>query len=170
MSQTNEHKADHRHVYESFAGLGQSLIVAAQPTVAGQPCEGTLHHPPSGQEHKPSLTFHFPHDVHSPTEHTLDPLYKLSSVAPVCPYQLQATKTPPVRILRFLDTFVQRLEQHLGALSFLHRGRSHYHQHHQTKGVHNQMSLATSHVLGSIVASLFATFCRLDALAVQHGC
>ncbi len=110
------------------------------------------------------------HDVQCPTEHTLDPFYKLSPVASIRPYQLQPTITPPMRVLRFLDALVlvERFEQHFTSISILHRGRSHYHQLHQTKCIHNQMSLAPSHVLGGIVASLFATFCRLDRLAVQQ--
>src|SRR5215210_38382 len=115
MSQTNKHKADHRHINERFAGLGQPLVVSAQPAVTGQPSEGTFHHPSPGQHHKPSLPRLLLHDMQGPTQHTLDPLYKLSSVTPVCPYQLQPTIAPPVRVLRFLGTLVERFEQHFSS-------------------------------------------------------
>ena len=69
----------------------------------------------------------------------------------------------------FLDALEQACEDHFASISVLHRGRSHYHQHHQTEQVHNQMSLATPFIPVCVIASLLSTYHRFDALAVEYG-
>lgn len=173
MSQSFEHKADHRRINKRFAAVGQSLVVAAQSSLPTEPGEGALNNPTLGQQYEALLVTKSLHDLQRPAQLTLHPFDQLASVTTVCPYELQATKSPPMRISRFLDTLKQCLEHAFTSISILHRASSDHHQHYQhyqTQCVHNQVSLATSDFLGCIVASLLATFCRLDALTVEYGC
>src|SRR5215210_993919 len=169
MSQVSNHKADHRHINEGFARLGQPFVVLAQTALTVQPGEGAFHHPASRQHHKAFLPWRLVHYLQLPSKHTLHPIYQLSSVAAISPYQRQSAEAPPVRVsgVRLLDALKQTLQQHLASISILHRGGSHYHQQYQTQRVHDQVSLAPSYILACIIATLLSTFYRFDTLAVQ---
>src|SRR5215203_3376657 len=146
MSQSPNHKADHSHIDESFTRLWQPLEVFGKTTLAVQPTERALYHPPSGQQHKSFLAFFLLYYRQLPAQFLPYPLYQFSSIAPICPYQLQTTETPPMFVFSLLDTLKQRFEHGLCSISILYRGRSHYYQHYQSERVHNQMSLATPYV------------------------
>src|SRR5437016_4739283 len=135
----SEHKADHRHINKRFAALGQSLVVAAQPTLPVQPGKGALYYPSLGQQHESLLVPQSLHDLQRPTQLTLHPFDQLASIPTIRPYQLQATKAPPMCILGFLDTLKQCLEHTLTSISILHRASSDHHQHDQAQRVHDQM-------------------------------
>jgi len=167
MSQLRNHKANHRHIDEGFTRLGQSLKVFGETTTAVQPREGTLHHPPTGQQHEALLTFGFLHYRQFPAQLASYPLYQLPSIPTVSPDQHQPTITPPMCIPSFLDALKQSFEHHFASISVLYRGRSHHNQHHQTKRVHYQVPLASPYILVFIIASLLSTFYRFDALAVR---
>src|SRR6266404_2192376 len=102
MSQVPNHKAYHRHIDKGFAGLRQVLIILREAALTVQPSESALYHPPTRQGYKPSLAFRLLHYLQLPAQPTKHPLDQLSSVATVCPYQLQPTKTPPMCITGFL--------------------------------------------------------------------
>src|SRR5437868_311747 len=117
MSQFPEHKADHRHINEGFTRLWQPLVVFGQTTLAVQPREGALHHPPTGQQHEAFLTFCFLHYRQFPTQLPPYPLNQFTSIPTVSPYQLQPTITPPMCISSLLDALKQRFEHRLASIS-----------------------------------------------------
>src|SRR5438552_1770422 len=159
MSQLPNHEANHRHIHEGFTGLGQPLVVLAEAALAVQPGEGPLHHPPTGQGHEPSLPLCLFDYRKLPAQHILHPLYKVSSISPVSPYQLQATITPPMWVAsRLLYALKQPPKDHFASVAVLHRGRGHYYKHHQAERVHDQVPLATPYILACIIATLGATF------------
>src|SRR4051812_29096906 len=119
MSQLPNHKADHRHIHEGFTGLGQSLVVFGETTLTVQPTKGALHNPPSGQQHKASLTFDSLHNLQLPAQCTLHPCDQFASVCSVRPNKLQAAQAPPVLVARLLDTLKQSLEHTLAPISVL---------------------------------------------------
>lgn len=53
--QTPRHQPPHRHVEQRFAGLGQPLVVLAQPPVLRESGERALHDPPPRQERPGSI-------------------------------------------------------------------------------------------------------------------
>src|SRR5437867_3868642 len=169
MSQPIEHKADHRHIHEGLARLRQPLVVPAQPPLPVQPGKRTLNNPPLGQYHKSLLAAQSLYDLQRPTQLMLHPLHQLASVATVRPDQLQAAKAPPMRVCGLLDTLPQCAKHYLGSISILYRAGSDHHKHHQTQHVHDQVSLATTHLLGCVVATLLSTLRCLCALAVHNS-
>lgn len=169
MSQVSNHKAYHRHIDEGFARLRQVFVILAQAALTVQPGKGALYHPPTRQGHKALLPFGFLHYRKLPAQRPLHPFDQLSPVCSVSLYQLQSAEAPPVHIASFLDALKQRFEYRFASISVLHRGSSYYYQHHQSKRVHNQVSLAPRYLLACIVPSVLTTFYCFDALAVQYG-
>lgn len=167
MSQVPKHKANHCHINEGFACLRQALIVPAQPALTVQPSKCALHHPRSRQYHKALLSLCLVYYLQLPAKHAFHPLYQFSSVASISPYRRQPAEAPPVRIAWLFDALKQALQQHVTSISVVHRGGSHYHQHHQTQRIHYQVSLAPSYILACIIAALFTCFSRAFFLAVS---
>src|SRR5215212_7850685 len=110
MSQVADHKAYHRHINEGFTRLWQPLEVFGKTTLAVQPTERAFHHPPPGQQHKSFLTFFLLHYQQLPAQFLPYPLYQLSSIPTICPYQLQPTEAPPMFVSSLLDTLKQGCE------------------------------------------------------------
>jgi hypothetical protein len=57
--------ADH-----GFGVSGETLVVAGQTVMGGDPGQSALHHPPARLDAEPSLAFGFADDIHNDAQHT----------------------------------------------------------------------------------------------------
>src|SRR5215218_4258255 len=74
--QSPRHEPRHRRVDEGLSGGAQPLVVLGHAPVVGDPREGPLHHPPSGQ------------DSETPGRHELLPIHRLTLLGPLLGPQL----------------------------------------------------------------------------------
>lgn len=139
---TNRSQVDHR-----FAGVGQELVVLAQPSVSAIPGEGAFHHPPSGKRSE-AHRVRFAHQLQEPPTLTLtfigEPLPKLPClIATISPHQLDTR--PQV---------LATLEHQLGSIVVLYVGGMYPHLEQQPLSIYQHVTLSALYTLACIVSSM----------------
>ena len=130
------------YVYPCFRRIGQGFIVLAQPAASTQPRQRSFDHPPSRQHLELMAgpwTLHNLKDVARMGPH---PIYQLPSVSGVCPNQSEARKPP-----------FQLVYNQFCSVSVLDVSRMDHNSQQQPYGIHDDVTLATHHLLTSIIAT-----------------
>src|SRR5215203_4875555 len=171
--QPPHHQSRHRHVDKGLPAGAQPLVVLAHSTVVRDPREGALHHPSTRQDpeafgrHQP-LPVHLlalfgpllgpdlshllgnrlwglAHHLDAQPEDLLGPLSAPTPIASVHPQVLQARELGP-----------RRLQQQLDAILVVHLGAVYLGFEHQTFSIHQQVPLAATNLLATVIASLLS--------------
>ena len=141
-TQSSEHEMDHCHMYPSLRRFGKSFVVLAQPTAPSQPRQRPFNHPSSWQHLKMMTAPRPPHNLQDPTRQGHDPINQLACVTGISPNQSQARKPPH-----------QFVDNQLCPVSILNISRMDYHCQQQSHRIDSDMSLATHHLLTSVIAT-----------------
>ena len=149
----------HGDVDPCFCRLRRFLVVLAQSSVPTQPCERPLDNPTTRKYLKGVLTGWTPYQFQVPSTHVPDPWYQLACVGPVSPYPPQPREPTG-----------QAYERQPSPVSILNVCRMHHHCQQQPRSVYDDVSLSSTDVLTSIIATRPPFSRRLDRLAVDDGC
>ena len=133
---------NHRNLNPCLAGLWQSFIILAQPTTPTQPCQCAFDDPSARQHLKMVAVRRTLDNLQKPTTECTGPLYQLSCIAAISPYQLESRKSP------------QKLGQHeLDPVSVLDVRSMDDNGQKQSQSVYDDMALASRDLLARIVAT-----------------
>ena len=122
--------------------LGQGFVVLAQPTTASEPCQCSFNDPSSWQHLKMMAVSRTPHNLQHPARYGHHPINQLTSVASVRPDQSQVRKPS-----------YQLIDDQLCTISVLDVSRMNHDGQQQSYRVHGDVTLATHHLLTSIIAT-----------------
>ena len=125
-----------------FCRLRRFLVVLAQSSVPTQPCERPLDNPTTRKYLKGVLTGWTPYQFQVPSTHVPDPWYQLACVGPVSPYPPQPREPTG-----------QAYERQPSPVSILNVCRMHHHCQQQPRSVYDDVSLSSTDVLTSIIAT-----------------
>src|SRR5919197_2327815 len=178
MGQSSQHQPGHRGTDERFARLTEPLVVLTQTTTLPEPAERPLHDPAARQDATKTLGPErlpindrpdrcpdasrlrgMPNHFHTPAQLRFNPGLSTPCVALIDPHMLQPWK------LR-LDSL-----QHQGdSRSVLDRSAVDLDPQDQPLGVHQQVALAPTELLGAIIAPNAPHPSCLDRLAIENAC
>ena len=133
---------NHSYVYPGLGCVCQSFVVLAQPTAASEPCQCSFNDPSSRQHLKMMSVSRTPHNLQHPARYGHHPINQLTGVSSVRPYQSQVRKPS-----------YQLMYDQLCAISVLDVSRVNHDGQQQSYGVHDDVTLATHHLLTSIIAT-----------------
>src|SRR4029453_6272176 len=159
MGQSSQHQVEHRGIDERLACLTEPLVVLAQTTTLPEPAERALHYPAARQDATKTLRPErlpindrpdrcpdasrlrgMPNYVHTPAQLRFNPGLSTPYVALVDPYMLQ-----PWKLL--LDSL-----QHQGdSRSVLDCSAVDLDPQDEPLGVHQQVALAPTELLGAVI-------------------
>ena len=146
---------NHGDSYPRLAGLCAFFVVFGESSILGEPAEGALDHPPSGEHDKALHVVGTLDDLHRPSANTfrepLEPAQEFSRIAAVRPEKAEAGK----------ECFAQRhqaQENQLCAVSILYGGTVNHNHQEQAQRVYRDVSLASLDALGGIVPAVLLRF------------
>ena len=171
-SQATEEEADAGEVDQRLARGGQALVIFAHAAVATGPRQCSLDHPPSrqglegrrqgnplelavGGDHEAAARRPLD-DLDRPPHLLFDPVEDRTGIGLVSP-QMASTREAPL----------QARQHEFGSLAILPIGRMHDDLEQQTEGIHQDVPLASIHLLAAVVAMRPALFGRLDRLTAR---
>lgn len=177
MSESSRHQSGHRDVDQGLGGLGELLIVLAEPAALAEPRQSALHHPPPGQDSpEPLGTEAVPvddstdgsprsrglagmaNDVHRPAQVGLDPLLAGPTVARIHPGMLEAR-----------EILADACEHHWKRGPVLDGGAMDLGPEHQSLGLDHEVTLALAELLAAVISPYASNSGCLDLLAVDDA-
>src|SRR6476620_9100134 len=139
--EASEHEADHGEAHARGRLAGVSLVIACQPTTAADPCERSFHDPAFWKDDE-AVTVAAAHDLDFPGTGAGDGgFHLLPLIARIADDTLDEWKAP------------SRLpQQRLGAVAVLDARRMNADGEQQAEGVGQDVALAATHLLASVIA------------------
>ena len=149
----------HCDMHPSFRRFREGFVVLTQPTTPSYPRQCSLNYPSSWQHGKLMTATRTPHNLQGIARRGLNPIYQLPGVSCVSPNQSQAGK-PSFQLVHNQPCPVPVLDV----------SRVNHDSQQHPYGIHDDVTLASHHLLTSVKATRPPFFRRLDRLAVYDSC
>ena len=150
---------DHCDMHPSFRRFREGFVVLTQPTTPSDPRQCSLNYPSSWQHGKLMTATRTPHNLQGIARRGLNPIYQLPGVSCVSPNQSQAGK-PSFQLVHNQPCPVPVLDV----------SRVNHDSQQHPYGIHDDVTLASHHLLTSVKSHEAPFFRRLDRLAVYDSC
>jgi hypothetical protein len=131
----------HGQVNNSFAALGEGLVILAQAAVSSEPRKRSLDDPTLGQNYEPRYVVVASDDLQNPPAQFPRPFDQLTCITAVGPDQFQPT-----------EVAFEQGQHELGSVAVLNVGRMDHDRQHQAQRVYDDMTLAAIDLLASVVS------------------